>query len=912
MQIIPDLYNGEWKFREDDPKSVTEVCGISDVKSLTPDQIRQLNCVVDAAFKKMGDKLGCTHLVEHRIVTSSPPIKQRYYPLSPALQQVVNKELDALLAKGIVEPSQSAWASPIVLVPKKDGSWRFCVNYKRLNSVSTTDAYPIPYVSAILDKLRDARFITSLDIKSAYYQIKMADESKPLTAFTVPNRGLFQFTRMPFGLHSAPATWQRLIDRVLGVDLDQHTFVYLDDIIICTPTFEKHIEVLGTVLKRIVDAGLTLNREKSQFCRPELRYLGYVVNAAGLLVDPSKVEAILRMEAPKNVTEVRRIVGLASWYRRFVPSFSSVVSPLTQLTEKNRPFVWTEECDKALSRLKQSLVSAPVLTCPDFTQPFFVETDASSYGLGVVLTQRQNGQEKVICYLSRSLTKAERKYSVTEKELLAVLFGVEKLRPYIEGTHFTVVTDHYSLKWLFSIKEPTGRIARWQLRLQAFDFDVIHRKGKDHIVPDVLSRSVPIIDVVDVDVTHPSAGGTVSTDPWYSGMIQKVTSSPDKYPLWRVRGKQLYKHVEYPYPSLTQADNWILVVPKNQRQNIIGEHHNPPTCAHLGTYKTLARISAKYYWPKMRADVARPWQSLSVDVVGPLPRSSQGYSYILSVLDVFSKFVLFFPMRRATAAIIAKLIEEQVFLVYGVPARLVTDNGAHFKNKLLANLFKKYEVQHRFTALYHAQANAVERHHRVLKTALSSYVAENQRQWDRYLPQVAAAIRSAKSEVTQVTPNFVIFGREIILSGKDHHVDQDAETIGCVKDTPETRALLGVTISTATSETEQDVLDAEEATGLKIDIHGEGWSPNMIKKLLSFDITIHPELVLNTMSSLPSTSKDADKENTTGASALVAEGSNSNAKKRRVGNGKAPPQKILKRNQDIRYARYAGAPRNTK
>nr|CAI5822443.1 unnamed protein product [Callosobruchus analis] len=495
MQIIPDLYNGEWKFCEDDPKSVTEVCGISDVKSLTPDQIRQLNCVVDAAFKKMGDKLDCTHLVEHRIVTSSPPIKQRYYPLSPALQQVVNKELDALLAK--------------------------------------------------------------------------------------------------------------------------------------------------------------------------------------------------------------------------------------------------------------------VLTCPDFTQPFFVETDASSYGLGVVLTQRQNGQEK--------------------KELLAVLFGVEKLRPYIEGTHFTVVTDHYSLKWLFSIKEPTGRIARWQLRLQAFDFDVIHRKGKDHIVPDVLSRSVPIIDVVDVDVTHPSAGGAVSTDPWYSGMIQKVTSSPDKYPLWRVRGKQLYKHVEYPYPSLTQADNWILVVPKNQRQNIIGEHHNPPTCAHLGTYKTLARISAKYYWPKMRADVARPWQSLSVDVVGPLPRSSQGYSYILSVLDVFSKFVLFFPMRRATAAIIAKLIEEQVFLVYGVPSRLVTDNGAHFKNKLLANLFKKYEVQHRFTALYHAQANAVERHHRVLKTALSSYVAENQRQWDRYLPQVAAAIRSAKSEVTQVTPNFVIFGREIILSGKDHHVDQDGD-----------------------------------------------------------------------------------------------------------------------------------------
>nr|CAI5865101.1 unnamed protein product [Callosobruchus analis] len=339
MGIVPDMKHGEWTFQTEESIQSIQVCGIQDMHSLNEHQQAELNQVIEDAFEKMGNRLGCTHLVEHVIKTTSLPIKQRYYPLSPALQKVVNAELDDMLEKGIVEPSSSAWSSPIVMVQKKDKSWRFCVNFKRLNAVSSPDAYPLPFISSILDKLRDAKYISSLDIKSAFHQIKLSEESKPLTAFTVPTRGLFQFTRMPFGLHSAPATWQRLIDKVLGADLDNHTFVYLDDIIICTPSFEKHIEVLRNVLKRIVDAGLVLNREKSQFCRSELRYLGYVVNGSGLLVDPSKVEAILRMEPPKNVTEVRRIIGLASWYRRFVPSFSMVVAPLTRLTEKNRPFV---------------------------------------------------------------------------------------------------------------------------------------------------------------------------------------------------------------------------------------------------------------------------------------------------------------------------------------------------------------------------------------------------------------------------------------------------------------------------------------------------------------------------------------------------------------------------------------------
>lgn len=802
MEIIPNLNTGVWQFLSGNDVTPS-VSAIQDIQSLAPGERKRLDDLVDEAFHEMGDKIGCTHLVEHIIQTNSPPIKQRYYPISPAMQKIVNEELDFMLENDIVEPSSSPWSSPIVMVQKKNGKWRFCVNYKRLNAVSTPDAYPLPYISDTIDKLRDARYMTSLDIKSAYWQIPVAEKSRPLTAFTVPNRGLFQFKRLPFGLHSAPATWQRFADKVLRADLERYVFIYLDDIIIVTSTFEKHLEVLEELFKRLKEAGLTLNREKCEFCRPELRYLGYCVNSSGLLVDPQKVEAILKIPSPKNVKEVRQIVGLASWYRRFIPSFSTLCDPLTRLTRKNVPFHWDETCEEALNNLKQHLVSAPILACPDFNLKFIVETDASDFGLGAVLLQRHNDEDKVICYLSRSLTKIERRYSTTEKELLGVLFAIEKLRPYLEGTKFTVVTDHYSLKWLFSIKDPAGRIARWALRLQQFDFDVVHRPGKDHLVPDALSRTVPIIDAI-VDNTTTAQ---LSTDKWYTNMCKLVTENPKDYPLWMVENGKLLRKTRLRYPEL-ERNEWLIVVPKEKRQEIIQSRHDPPTCGHLGISKTLARINQQYYWPKCHIDVSRyvrncqvciqtkpeqkppigqmlstqptalkPWDILSIDIVGPLPRSNSGFVYILTVLDCFSKYILLFPIRSATATNVVKNLEDNVFLVYGAPRKIVTDNGVQFKSKEFRLLMLKYKVNFAPVSNYHPQANPVERVHRVLKTMLTAYVSENQRLWDSYLAKVAYAIRSAKHDVTGVTPNFVIFGREINLNNVEEEISNHTPII---------------------------------------------------------------------------------------------------------------------------------------
>lgn len=797
MGIIPDLNAGEWFFHNDQPKVATISSAITPNDSLPSEQQKRLELVIKDIFCSMKSEIGCTNLVELKIKTNSDPIKQRYYPLSRVLQNEVNAELEEMLRKDIIEPSNSPWSSPIVMVRKSGGGWRFCVDYRSLNRVTVKDSYPIPFVSATLDKLRDARFLSTLDIKSAYWQIPVSKESRPLTAFTVPNRGLFQFKRMPFGLANAPAVWQRLIDQVVGVDLEQFVFVYLDDVIICTPTFDQHINILREVVSRISKAGLTLNREKCNFCKSELRYLGYIVNASGLLVDPEKVEAIMSIPPPKNISDIRRIIGMASWYRRFVPNFSTLVAPLTALTRKNTKFNWNSDCDSAFNAVKEHLIRAPILTCPDFDKPFIIQCDASDFGVGAVLTQGQNDDERVISYLSRSLTKSERRYSTTEKECLAVLFAIEKLRPYIEGTHFTVVTDHYSLKWLNSIKDPVGRIARWAVRLQQYDFEVIHRKGKDNVVPDALSRSVPVVEPVSVPAIPSMPSNKLDvppseSDPWYCRMVTNVQNSPAKFPKWWLDDGKLYKCAKTVYPALMDSrDSWLLVVPRDQRLAILRDHHDPPTCGHLGISKTFARIAQHYYWPKMRSSVtryvnrcevclktkplqrasagqmlsqqptaSRPFQILSIDLVGPLPRSNSGYSYVLSVHDVFSKYPLFFPLRSATTKTVLRWLEDHVILVYGIPEKIIADNGPQFRSKVFQETLQGYGISLRFTAHYHPQANPVERVHRVLKTIISSYVENNHKTWDTFLAKAGCAIRSAKHEVTGLTPNFVVFGRD--------------------------------------------------------------------------------------------------------------------------------------------------------
>jgi len=311
--------------------------------------------------------------------------------------------------------------------------------------VTERDAYSLPHISATLDKLRGAKYLSTIDLKQGYWQVPLAQESRPITAFTVQGRGLMQFTVMPFELHSAPASIQLLLDTVLGLELEPHTFVYLDDIIVISATLDDHLRYLEEVFCRLREARLRVNPDKCHFGLPELKYLGHIVDRRELRTDPEKVKAITQWPNPTTVRQIRQFIGLASWYRRFIRDFYPSATPLTKLTRKNAKWCWGPEEDLAFRRLKDALTTAPILACPNFERKFILQTDASTSGLGAVLSQHFEEGERVIAYASRTLNGAERNYSAIELECLAVVWEIRHMRGYLEGYEFTVVTDHQAL-----------------------------------------------------------------------------------------------------------------------------------------------------------------------------------------------------------------------------------------------------------------------------------------------------------------------------------------------------------------------------------------------------------------------------------------------------------------------------------
>lgn len=771
---------------------VSEVRHLQPFDELTPDQKNEAELLIKdfekVSFEAKG--LGRTHLLRHKIDTGEvPPIKQRYYPLSPERLKELNRQLDEMLEMGVVEPSNSAWNNPVLLTPKPNGEWRFCLDSRKLNAVSKQDAYPLPYVSHILDQLRDARYLSSIDLKSAFWQIELDSvSSKEKTAFTVPGRGLFQFKVMCFGLTGAPATQQRLMDRLFGPEFGNKVFVYLDDIIICSSTFEEHISLLKRVLDKLRQANLTINLPKSCFFRRELKYLGYRVDEHGLHTDPSKVQSIVDFPTPKTRKEVKMFLGTASYYRRFIKNFSSIAAPLNALTSTSKkapPFEWTAETETAFSTLKEALVSAPVLACPDFSQPFEIHCDASSFGIAGTLTQVINGEEHPIAYCSRSLNPAERNYSATEREALAVVFAVEHYRPYVEGgPAFKVITDHSSLKWFFNLTNPSGRLARWGCRLSPYNFTIEHRKGKDNVIPDALSRGVPVLEIKVSD-----------TDTWFKGLWDKCVSKPRSCPNFIIKEDKLYRYSKNKFGVASDYD-WKQVVPEGNRQELLRSHHSGELSPHFGVFKTYKRLALRYYWPNMYKDVisyvgkcdtcaaykhsqlpppgllgdakdcSKPFETISMDLVGPLPRSRAGFTFLLVVVCCFTKYCLLFPLRRAVGKAIAQKLEDGVFLVHGIPRTVIADNGTQFTGNEIRSLLERYKIpQVHFTPRYCPSVNTVERYNRTIMTAVSILVEDDHRSWDVNISKIQFAMNTSTNEVTRFTPFFLVHGREAISSG---------------------------------------------------------------------------------------------------------------------------------------------------
>ena len=474
---------------------------------LSPAQRTDLHGLLQEFRDVMSNRPGKTQITECRITTgAASPIRLPPYRLPHAYRDTVKTELEQMELDGIIERSSSEWAFPIVLVKKKDGTLRICVDYRRLNAVAEADAYPMPRVDDLIDSLGKARYITTLDLARGYWQVPVSEESRPRTAFTTPY-GLFQFRVMPFGLHGAPATFQRMMDQLL-VECTGYAAAYLDDVVIYSTSWEDHIRHVHSVLQRLRGAGLTIKPKKCQFAMDHCTYLGHVVGNGEVRPEKSKIYAVEHFPTPSTKKQVRAFLGLTGYYRKFIADYANLAATLTDLTKKDAPnrVKWTTECGHAFQALKDKLCSKPILKSPDFDRQFILQTDASDRGVGAVLCQHDDhAVEHPVAFYSRKLLPREERYSTIEKECLAIKVATHAFRVYLLGRQFVVQTDHRALEWLHRLKDNNARLTRWSLALQPYQFVVQYRAGTANANADALSRAYPPPD--DTTSSQEKEGG---------------------------------------------------------------------------------------------------------------------------------------------------------------------------------------------------------------------------------------------------------------------------------------------------------------------------------------------------------------------------------------------------------------------
>ncbi|KAA3678006.1 uncharacterized protein DEA37_0008956 [Paragonimus westermani] len=773
-----------------------------------------------AIFWWEGQPPGRTHFVRHRIDTGEAhPIRQAARRLPVHLQGQVEQLLTDMLEKGIIRPSTSPWASPVVLVKKKDGSLRLCVDYRQLNAVTKKDSFPLPRIDDTIDALSGTEWFSTLDLASGYWQVEVEPSDRLKTAFVVPS-GLYEFETMPFGLTNAPATFQRLMQQVLGDLIPKQCLVYLDDVIVHGRTVDEHLHNLSNVLSRLAEAGLKLNPAKCSFMRTEVKYLGHVISQSGVSCDPEKVRKVKEWPTPESVEEIRSFLGLASYYRRFVPRFSHIAKPLTLLTEKGRVFEWSEDCQQSFDRLKDALCTAPILALPDTradAKMFILDTDASDVAIGAVLSQLDNNdKEHVIAYGNRNLNRSERNYCTTRKEMLALVHFIKHFRHYLLGRRFLVRTDHSSLQWLQNFKDPEGQVARWQEFLQEYNFECKHRPGLRHRNADALSRR-PIRDHGDCpSCTRYSMAITIrpeennrwaaiqSSDADLQIIYRRIKEGGPRPTTQEMAGSSwearclwsLWNHLYiadnvlyYQYGPTYESQ---IVVPESAVRSVLQELHE--NLGHAGQNKLEEAAKRRFWWPHQRRDVkdvcsscglcaqiknpkrqqCAPLQSMltgypneivEVDIVGPLPETTRGNRYILVMVDHFTKWCEAVPVPRADGGTTAKFIFDHWISRWGAPTQLHTDRGSNFESTMMHELCRILGIRKTRTTAYHPQGNgAVERVNRTLKSLLKAFVSsENTRSWDEAVSQCLLAYRASVHSSTAQSPHYLLTGREMRL-----------------------------------------------------------------------------------------------------------------------------------------------------
>jgi hypothetical protein len=712
--------------------------------------------------------------IEHQIdlIPGATLPNRAAYRTNPEETKEIQRQVQDLLDRGYVRQSLSPCAVPVLLVPKKDGSWRMCVDCRAINNITIRYRHPIPRLDDMLDELCGAIIFTKIDLRSGYHQIRMKLGDEWKTAFKT-KFGLYEWLVMPFGLTNAPSTFMRLMNEVLRPFIGKFVVVYFDDILIYSKSMDDHMIHLRAVFDALRVARLFGNLEKCTFCTDRVSFLGYVVTPQGIEVDEAKIEAIKSWPVPKTITQVRSFLGLAGFYRRFVKDFSTIAAPLHELTKKGVDFHFGKVHHESFDALKDKLTHAPLLQLPNFDKTFELECDASGIGIGGVLMQ----DGKPVAYFSEKITGPVLNYSTYDKELYALVRSLETWRHYLLPKEFVIHSDHESLKYIRSQCNLNRRHAKWVEFIESFPYIIKHKKGKDNVIADALSRRYTLLSQLDCRIFGLEAIKE-----------QYVADVDFKDVLLHCKEGRAWHKFVLNDGFLFRANRLCIPV-GSVRLLLLQEAHGGGLMGHFGAKKTEDILATHFFWPRMRKDVERfvarcttcqkaksrlnphglymplpvpsiPWADISMDFILGLPRTKRGSDSIFVVVDRFSKMAHFIPCHKTDdASYIADLFFKEIVRLHGMPSTIVSDRDAKFLSHFWRTLWNKLGTKLLFSTTCHPQTDGqTEVVNRTLGTMLRAILKKNLKQWEECLPHVEFAYNRATHSTTKVSPFKVVYG----------------------------------------------------------------------------------------------------------------------------------------------------------
>ena len=787
-------------------------------------ELRKLVQDYPQAFSLADEPLTVTPNFYHEIVTDGPVVYRKPYPIPIKHHEEVKRQVNELVKQGIVRPSRSPYNSPLVPVVKKDGGLRLCLDFRALNKQIEDDRFPLPHIQTILAQLGKSEYFTCLDLRQGYHQIPLTEDSCHKTAFSTPD-GSFEYCSLPFGLKDACSAFQRIITQALTGLIGQVGFVYLDDIVVTGRDWAEHVANLKQVLGRLEVAQLSLKLEKCVFFKKEVSYLGHLISPEGIRPLEGKLRAVREFPQPHDLRTLQSFLGLTNYYRRFVADYARIAKPLARLTEckkserkGSRKIEWNEEAERAFHLLKQKLMEDIVLAFPDFSKPFMLTTDASDFAIGGVLQQPDDqGRLRPLSFFSRSLTGPECNYSALDREALAIVYGLKINRTLILGFPVRVATDHRPLTWLFSTKDASGRIARWQMLVSEFDIIIDYIPGRENVVADAMSRIrlqaqeaiIAAVSARDDRGENDGANADLNEVEWD---LSELKREQDVHPMWGELKRHLQGEDTVPLPKLPlpveqfkvlsdgllyrldrsayDEERWQVIVPESHIDAALRLAHCLPISGHGGFQITRARLERFAYWPQIVSDVKKfiqkcqvcvrfkpskdapaplqrypdvdhPFQRVHMDLMGPLNCSTSGFKYILTVIDALTRYLIAVPLRSKEAREVAQAFVKNVVCRHGTPVQLVTDQGGEFVNDVLRGVSESLQVRHLTTTPYHPSANGlVERVNGTVGQILRTLVADNPSFWEEMLDFAVMAYNSGYNRSVKESPYYLLYHRD--------------------------------------------------------------------------------------------------------------------------------------------------------